>query len=378
MSNSKNVLFLASWYPNPGNPTLGNFIQKHAEVASKNHQVTTLSIHAKSGGEMVVEQSNQNRLKELRVYYPKPKGPFKRFRQYLRWRKAVSLGVRTFRQLLGEPDLIHLNVVFPLGLLVKTHFPRTPLVVTEHASGLHPGPNAYPKWMLKKMIPVYQMAKTILPVSANLGERIQTLAGTAYSVLPNVVNEEVFTLAPKPNALHRFVHISTLYEAAKNVHGMLRAVKNLSMKDQGFEFHIITDGDASEAKKLAEQLGILNRFVFFHDTMRTEEIAAFLQGCMALVLFSNFENFPCVIPEAWMSGIPLIATSVNGIPEFANDENSILVEVRNEEQLCQAMLEMLNGKSFDPARLRSYALAHFSYQAVAKQLDEVYRVVVSE
>ena len=287
----------------------------------------------------------------------------------------MALGVATYRQLVGEPDIVHLNVVFPLGLLVKQHFPSTPLVITEHASGLHEGPNAYPKWMLKRMLPVYQRAAMVLPVSANLGERIKSLTGTLYQVLPNVVNEEVFSLPKGTHSNHRFVHISTLYEAAKNVHGILRAVAELAKTEQDFEFHIITDGDASEAKLVADQLGVLDSKVFFHSTMETEEIASFLHTCKALVLFSNFENFPCVIPEAWMSGVPVIATRVNGIPEFANEHNSILIEPRNEAQLVAAMKSILDGKYFDAEALRTYALTHFSYAAVGKKLDEVYRSV---
>ena len=74
-----------------------------------------------------------------------------------------------------------------------------------------------------------------------------------------------------------------------------------------------------------------------------------------------------------MCGVPVIATTVNGIPEFANDRNSILVEQRNEAQLVEAMQAMLNGKSFDPEELRTYALTHFSYAAVGKQLDDIYK-----
>ena len=375
MSSPKNVLFLASWYPHPSNPTLGNFIQKHAEAASKHHKICTLSVHASDVSDVFVEQTKRDKLTEIRVFYPRASGLFKRLRQYMRWRSAVALGVATYRQLVGEPDIVHLNVVFPLGLLVKQHFPSTPLVITEHASGLHEGPNAYPKWMLKRMLPVYQRAAMVLPVSANLGERIKSLTGTSYHVLPNVVNEEVFSLPKSTHSNHRFVHISTLYEAAKNVHGILRAVAELAKTEQDFEFHIITDGDASEAKLVADQLGVLDSKVFFHSTMETEEIASFLHTCKALVLFSNFENFPCVIPEAWMSGVPVIATRVNGIPEFANEHNSILIEPRNEAQLVAAMKSILDGKYFDAEALRTYALTHFSYAAVGKKLDEVYRSV---
>lgn len=375
MQRPLNILFLCSWYPSPNHPTLGNFIQKHAEAAGKFNKVTTLSLHATDGGSRFVDRTERNGIVELRVFYPKKSGVFKKIVQFFQWRKAMALGVETHRNLFGQPDVIHVNVVFPLGLLVKRYFPRTPLVITEHASGLHDGPNAYPKWMLKRMVPIYQQAKAILPVSANLGERITALAGTSFQVLPNVVNEELFTLPNESTASKRLVHISTLFEAAKNVHGMLRAVAELSKTEQNFEFHIITDGDATQAKALASELGLLDRFVFFHGTMETQEIATFLQSCKALVLFSNFENFPCVIPEAWMCGVPVIATAVNGIPEFAHAENSILIEPRNEDQLTQAMLEILHGKHFDAQALRSYAMEHFSYAAVSEQLDEVYRTL---
>ena len=373
MSSTKNVLFLASWYPHPSNPTLGNFVQKHAEAASLHHNICTLSVHANEVSEVIVEQTKRDKLTEIRVFYPRASGLFKRFRSYLRWRKAFASGVTRYRALIGEPDLIHLNVVFPLGLLVKRHFPNIPLVITEHASGLHEGPNAYSTWMLKRMLPVYQRAARVLPVSANLGERIKSLTGASYHVLPNVVNEEIFSLPKASPTNNRLVHISTLFEAAKNVHGILRAVAELAKTEQDFEFHIITDGEASKAKRVADQLGILDTKVFFHGTMETEEIASFLHTCKALVLFSNFENFPCVIPEAWMSGVPVIATRVNGIPEFANEQNSILIEPRNETQLVAAMKSILDGKSFDAEALRTYALTHFSYSAVGKQLDEVYR-----
>jgi glycosyltransferase involved in cell wall biosynthesis len=373
MQRPLNILFLCSWYPSPNHPTLGNFIQKHAEAAGKFNKVTTLSLHATDGGSRFVDRTERNGIVELRVFYPKTRGVFKKIVQFFQWRKAMALGVETHRNLFGQPDVIHLNVVFPLGLRVKKFFQGIPMVITEHSSGLHQGPNAYPKWMVNRMIPVFRRAKMILPVSANLGERIKALSGASYQVLPNVVHEEVFTIGENSPHLNRLVHISTAFEPAKNVLGMLRAVNLLAETRTDFEFHIISDGDVSDARKLAKSMGMLDRVVFFHGTKSTEEVASFLRNCKALVLFSNFENFPCVIPEAWMSGVPVITTAVNGIPEFANESNGILVERGNEAQLAEAMRAILDGKTFDASALRTYALTHFSYEAVGKQLDEVYK-----
>jgi len=275
----------------------------------------------------------------------------------------------------GKPDLIHLNVIYPLGYFARKLKEKLgiPLVTSEHASGFQGGENAYPRIILSLAKKVLKSSDCVMPVSQDLGERLKKLAPSiTVQVVPNVVNEAIFLPSETPQTAHQFVHISTAFEPAKNVLGMLRAVHQLSKMSSNFSFHIISDGDVTKAHQLARELGLLNSFVFFYPTMSTVEIANFVKNCRALVLFSNFENFPCVIPEAWMCGVPVIATAVNGIPEFANDRNSILVEPGNEAQLVEAMQAMLNGKAFDPEELRIYALTHFSYAAVGKQLDELY------
>ena len=375
----KKVLFLCSWYPNRKNPTLGNFVQKHAEAVSLLNEVVVLAIIADdTNSSMEIVENKRGTLNEILIYYPKKKtslpllGSIQAFAQY---KKAFSLGMKRVIEAHGKPDLIHLNVIYPLGYFARKLKTKLgiPMVTSEHASGFQAGPNAYPRIILSLAKKVLKSSDCVMPVSKDLGERLKKLAPSiTVQVVPNVVNEAIFLPSETPQTAHQFVHISNAFEPAKNVLGMLRAVHQLSKVSSNFSFHIISDGDVTKAHQLARELGILNSFVFFYPTMSTVEIANFVKNCSALVLFSNFENFPCVIPEAWMCGVPVIATTVNGIPEFANDSNSILVEPRNEAQLVEAMQAMLNGKSFDPEELRTYALTHFSYAAVGKQLDEIY------
>ena len=376
----KKVLFLCSWYPNRKNPTLGNFVQKHAEAASLLNEVVVLAIIADdTNSSMEIVENKRGTLNEILIYYPKKKtslpllGSIQAFAQY---KKAFSLGMKRVIEAHGKPDLIHLNVIYPLGYFARKLKTKLgiPMVTSEHASGFQAGPNAYPRIILSLAKKVLKSSDCVMPVSKDLGERLKKLAPSiTVQVVPNVVNEAIFLPSETPQTAHQFVHISNAFEPAKNVLGMLLAVHQLSKVSSNFSFHIISDGDVTKAHQLARELGILNSFVFFYPTMSTVEIANFVKNCSALVLFSNFENFPCVIPEAWMCGVPVIATTVNGIPEFANDSNSILVEPRNEAQLVEAMQAMLNGKSFDPEELRTYALTHFSYAAVGKQLDEIYK-----
>ena len=77
-----------------------------------------------------------------------------------------------------------------------------------------------------------------------------------------------------------------------------------------------------------------------------------------------------------MSGIPVIATSVNGIPEYVNSSNGILIEPKDQKALENAMNSILdNNKTFDPEKLRSYAIDHFSYEAIAEQYNSIYQKI---
>ena len=110
--------------------------------------------------------------------------------------------------------------------------------------------------------------------------------------------------------------------------------------------------------------------------MTTQEIADFLKTCRAHVLFSNFENFPCVIPEAFMAGIPVIATAVNGIPEYVNESNGILIQAKDEAGLLAAFKSLIDSQPFQKEKLRAYAMEHFSYAAVGKSISDVYEKVL--
>jgi len=381
MSNQgKKVLFLCSWYPNRKNPTLGNFVQKHAEAASLLNEVVVLAIVADETIHSIeIVENRRGEMNEVLVYFPKKKAGFLSFsklRSFLSYRKAFDIGMKRVNQLVGPPNIVHLNVIYPLGYFARKLKEKlgVPMVISEHASGFQGGANAYPKVILSLAKKVLKSSACVMPVSNDLGERLKQLApNITIKVIPNVVNEAIFIPSEEIDVTNKFVHISTAFEPAKNLLGIIRTVKQLSSENANFSLHIISDGDVSKAHQLARELGVLNSFVFFYPTMTTQEIASFLKQCRAIVLFSNFENFPCVIPEAFMTGIPVIATAVNGIPEYVNESNGILIQPNDEAGLLAAFKSLIDSQPFHKEKLRAYAMEHFSYAAVGKQLDEIYK-----
>ena len=96
-----------------------------------------------------------------------------------------------------------------------------------------------------------------------------------------------------------------------------------------------------------------------------------------LVLFSNFENFPCVIPEAYSCGIPVISSKVGGIEEYVTDALGVLVPKGDETALFDAFVGMLDQRyTYSRERIRSYAVQEFSYEAIGKSFKDSYSMAL--
>jgi glycosyltransferase involved in cell wall biosynthesis len=382
----KKILFLSSWYPNKENPTLGNFVQKHAEAANIYNEVVVLALFSSSSSKSIeVIHNKNNNLNEILVYYPKKKTIFQLFNKAINLvnqYKAFVIGYKRALNLLNSIDIVHLNVTYPAGIWawrIKQKY-NIQYIITEHSNGFHlGGQHAYPPRILKLSKLILKKASVIMPVSEDLKNNLKKLCPHQhYEIISNVVDERIFQPEiHEKNKLTQFVHISTAHDPQKNVSGIIRVINKLRAKSENFQLHIISDGNTDYAKAIVKDLN-LNDFVIFHSTKTTYEIADFLKKSDCLVLFSNYENFPCVIAESLMLGIPVISSSVNGIPEHISEWNGILVNKGNEDELEDALYHFIHGtRNFDSNRMRQYALKHFSYKEVGRAFDTIYTSVLN-
>ncbi len=380
-----NVLTLCSWYPNDNNPTLGNFVQKHSDTIALENRAVSLAIFPSLNDSSVrLVHTKRNDLDELVLYYPKQEegiAPIRKIKNFLSHRKAFKLGYAKVLDLMGKPDVVHLNIVYPMGiwaLWLKQRF-KIPYVITENSSGFHVDTeHAYPKRILRLCSVVLRNASVLLPVSSNLKGSLQKLSGSSsFEIICNVVDEKLFESSYQPSTSRsRLIHISTGVDSIKNLSGMIRVVNRLSLDHPDLHLDIISDGDIEYAKKLHGELGGAT-CVDFHSTKSTKEIAEMIASSDALLMFSNYENFPCVIAESMMSGKPVISSNVNGIPEHVHEENGILVDPRDEEALGNAIVAFTTGElGFDSKKIRAYAMEHFSYKGVGEKFTNIYRSIL--
>lgn len=179
-----------------------------------------------------------------------------------------------------------------------------------------------------------------------------------------------------------FLHVSGLNDGVKNISGILRAFQNLLSKiDVGQRVKLVIVGDDDLERpvleKYAEGLG-LKELVFFVGKKYGKDLVTEYQKANAFVMFSNFENQPCVILEAMSCGLPIISSAVGGIAEIINQEAGVLVAARDEQALQRSMLNMYySSKEYKSDLIREIAIEKFAYSAVCSRFLEFYNRALS-
>ncbi len=382
---NREILWLPSWYPDKLKPFEGDFIQRHAQAAALYNKIYIIKVVPDEKGlvtkSLKTEINNQHNLTEEIIYFGKSPSFLGRIIANFKRKKIYRMAIREYIKQNGKPFLVHIHVV-TLASMPAVWLNRKfniPFLISEHwtiyqpkSSGEFVKRNFLFKNVVKKIV---KRSLVLLTVSNDLGKQLQKLVYfKKYIVVSNVVNESFFNYKPFSSATFRFVHISTMcYQ--KNVEAI---IENFVIVRKNFpNVELILVGPADEKLiKAAENTGLLNQSVFFRGEIPYQQVANELHQSNVLVLFSHFENQPCVIIESLCCGIPVISSSVGGIPEIVNNTNGILVNSNVRHSLADAMQKIINEYNFfDQKKISEKALAMFNYSTIGKKFDEIYSSV---
>ena len=222
------------------------------------------------------------------------------------------------------------------------------------------------------------MPTLLCPVSNYLKKALQGIAPQqSFQIVPNVVDINIFRYKPKkPNEVLQILHISTLKEEHKNISGILRVIKKLSALRNDFKLTIAGNGDINKFKQIASELNILDKVVF-EGEKNTLEVAQLMEKSDLFLLFSNYENLPCVVVESLTMGLPVLSTDVGGVPEMLDKSNGILVKPKDEKNLLHQLNNMLNSiYQYQPKEISNNAIKKYSYENVGHQFSEIYEQII--
>ncbi|MBL7727457.1 MAG: glycosyltransferase, partial [Dinghuibacter sp.] len=374
------ILMLAGWYPHTDDPFNGDFVQRHARsIALYRKVIVVFAVKTSRVKKLTVTQSEScnGNLLEYIIYYPERKWLGRIF-SLLHFQQHFLTLFRQIKQEHGLPELVHVNIVWKAclwALFLKRRYGLR-YVITENWTGYYRADpeNFYSKsHYIQKMIRrTFQRAECFLPVTADLGQRCTELFGRLHiHVVENAVDTRLFYYAPAAHERKRLVHVSSMgYQ--KHTEAIIAAVNELAQSRGDFELLLV--GPAGEAiKNCLSEHPYAARVTKTTGNIPYNEVAGYVRHADMMVLFSRYENLPCVILEALCCGVPVLATDVGGIREVITPENGVLVASGNEAALQQQLDIMLNQlHRYNRDQIAQDARTRFSYEAIGQKYLEVY------
>lgn len=147
-----------------------------------------------------------------------------------------------------------------------------------------------------------------------------------------------------PGSNYRILYIGRMLRA-KGVDVLLEAVSKLREQQPDLDLKLWLVGAGTELeslKQLSQSLGLQDIAEFFGWRDSAQEINDFYRAASVLVVPSlGLEGVPRVIDEAIVRGVPVVASSVGGIPDEFDADEILMVAPGDADQLARAIASVL-------------------------------------
>lgn len=386
-----NILIIPAFFKTKNRNTLGSFFLEQARALKQSgHDVTILycdTYSVKCVKEWITYSEEKEELIEGIVIYRKKKFcPFKHGIEG--HRENFANGILELYEAYckdKKPDIIHAHCCVWAGFAAMKLSEKTgiPYVVTEHATLFQLHRDEISKKNDTVIKRVFQKASRVIGVSGAFAKLLQSYR-TDIDVVGNVVNCETFN--PKERAHHNqeicFFSLCYMEEEAqlykKGIDLLIQAWAQIIKKHENVRLVI---GGGGKAKSRVEEWikeHNMEEYVTLTGALDRNQVMQEMQNCDCFVLPSRYETFGVVYIEAMACGKPVIAVANGGPDDFVKDFNGRLIDF-NLQELTHAMDEMIyhlgKEKDYDEQQIAAYVRGKFSYEAIAKQLENIYNDV---
>jgi len=284
-----------------------------------------------------------------------------------------------------RPDLIHAHFISKYGF---------------HLLGLFHGPTVVSAWgddiliLPKKSRLIRHYTKKVLDsvdlvyaVSNNIRDHILAdfhIPPDHVRYLPFGIDTATFspgsgTKEPAAETVRVFSNrgFFAVYDTETLVRGFHQAHKS----NQNLRLVLKGDGPQESAvRRLVDSLG-LGEYVTFQQKTLYEDVPQDYLGSDVFITTSVSDGTPVSLLEAMASGLPCIATSVGGIPEWIeNGKNGILIPPRSPEAVAGAVLQLSKDPDFRSrlgAAARATILARGEWNTLMAQVEKDYEELVN-
>jgi glycosyltransferase involved in cell wall biosynthesis len=222
---------------------------------------------------------------------------------------------------------------------------------------------------------ILSQGTSTVTVSKDLANKLAALgiAQNKLHVILNGVDSNSFKPQPKSlakmelglNPSEKLVLFVGSHIPEKGCFELIKAFAQLTKLHSNCKLAMIGGGASALAlQELVSQLN-LDAKVTFLGKLNHDLLPSWFSAADALCLPSYREGIPNVIMEAMAAGLPVVATSVGGIPEVVTKETGVLIAPRDIESLLTGLSQVLS-QQWNTTAIRA-SVRDYTWDATGRQ-----------
>lgn len=375
------ILYISSQFPNQLNPQTGVFsVERVRALRRAGCQVTVVAPVLMTPHPGLISKPSRfirwffersqlpgrGHLEDIDIRYPKwlcpPKPIFGWYTSIFQYAQIRAAAIQSANEL--QPQVI-LASWLPDGLMAGRlgRSLKIPVLCIADGTDVNEWPEKYPGWRfarerLNRQIDlIIYVSGALRDVGMNYG-----LCPPIDNIIHNAVDVEVFKPGSERPRDDPFTVLAVgRIVTVKGHHILLSAFAEFIQKfSRPARLILIGDGPLKpDLEHQARNLGILP-FVQFAGVIDPQHMPTIYRSADLLCLPSFSEGLPCVAVEAMACGIPIVASSVGGVPELVDEHCGLLVPPNDPAALCQALLRAA-ASPWDSDVIRQKVVDHFSW-----------------
>lgn len=389
------VRFVSSWYPDYARPQLGIFVQKQffaMEKAGHDLYADITQVFSAPGGplpspvweamsrlarsSMSSMFSTEGKVTYVPTPIPSRSSPMQRV-------EAAANSLELLAEVRpGEADLIHAHIGLPAGLAASQNHPDTPLIVTEHWSGL--AQTLRDTGFAARYGGLVSRADGFVTVSGHLKQQIVDAVGDwaadKIEVIPNIVDLDAIEFRERKPEFRSWIYVGGLSEH-KGVQDLVRSFAVYSRDhDDEATLALVGDGPLRDWIESYAITNDLTRSIRATGAVPHSDLDDYLSTADVMVHLSPVETFGIASLEGIGAGLPVVSLASEGAMEAwgpVSAQCGLLLDPGvTPEEVAEAIAALKTRPNhLDLEAGRAYVEDNFSADRVGERINKLYEKV---
>lgn len=369
-----NVCIITTWFPSIKHPNMTPFVYNFAKNLGKSGVSVSVITPRTEADDPIGKQDH------MTIYRIEPK----RF-------PLISI-LRLLNQI--QPDIIHVHApnFFTSNAIIASRLRNIPVVASVYRGEID---------IIRESVrkPLRNILSILRKFTLNRFDKIIALsyfskslalkAGADENKITIIYNScEEILFSPKdrssarkkcnlPNDIKVILFVGNLIKL-KGVDTLIKAIKILNCKFPNFFLVIIGQGEEKENLESLVREHNLSDKVKFEGWMPQKDLAGYYNAADVFVLPSIVEGHSIALLEAMASGLPIVASNIDGNKESIKDRlNGLLFKSGNEKMLAQCLEDIITNSQLQQQMSRINPEIYFQRFSTKAQIENYLSIYAS-